>query len=296
VSGCGLAVGAFFQRRQIDGVESVDINPDSGSITLARTIRLEAAGVTQAGWLRAHFEPPRCHLELQVSDSLRMMLPQVIRRVRHLFDLDADPHNINQVLHAHFPDGDGLRVPGTLDGFELAVRAVLGQQITVAAARTLAQRLVQQFGEPIATPYPALSRLFPTAQTLAGASADALGTLGVVRQRQRAIQALAMAVASGQLRLTAGADVQATVAQLTALPGIGDWTAQYIAMRALRWPDAFPAADVALHKVLGVQGDAHPARAAEARSQAWRPWRSYAVLRAWSVLPVPTQRPRTQGE
>jgi AraC family transcriptional regulator of adaptative response / DNA-3-methyladenine glycosylase II len=290
------AVGAFFQRRQIDGVESVDINPDSGSITLARTIRLEAAGVTQAGWLRAHFEPPRCHLELQVSDSLRMMLPQVIRRVRHLFDLDADPHNINQVLHAHFPDGDGLRVPGTLDGFELAVRAVLGQQITVAAARTLAQRLVQQFGEPIATPYPALSRLFPTAQTLAGASADALGTLGVVRQRQRAIQALAMAVASGQLRLTAGADVQATVAQLTALPGIGDWTAQYIAMRALRWPDAFPAADVALHKVLGVQGDAHPARAAEARSQAWRPWRSYAVLRAWSVLPVPTQRPRTQGE
>jgi len=118
--------------------------------------------------------------------------------------------------------------------------------------------------------------------------------LGIVRQRQRAIQALAMAVSSGQLRLTAGGDGLATVEQLKSLPGIGDWTAQYIAMRALRWPDAFPAADVALHRALGVQGDDHPARAAEARSQAWRPWRSYAVLRAWSALPVTVPRTRTR--
>ncbi|HRA62885.1 MAG TPA: adenosine deaminase, partial [Burkholderiaceae bacterium] len=167
-------------------------------------------------------------------------------------------------------------------------RAVLGQQITVAAARTLAQRLVQQWGEPIATPHSGLDRLFPSASALAVADAQMLGALGVVRQRQAAIQGLARAVADGQLRLAAGADVPATMAALKALPGIGDWTAHYIAMRALRWPDAFPSGDVALHKALGLQGQSQPARAAQALSQAWRPWRSYAVLRAWHSLPTPT--------
>jgi AraC family transcriptional regulator of adaptative response / DNA-3-methyladenine glycosylase II len=210
----------------------------------------------------------------------------VIRRVRQAFDLDAEPAAINAVLHASFPDGDGLRVPGCFDGFELAVRAVLGQQITVAAARTLAQRLVDQFGELLATTHPELSRLFPLPAVLAQTSADALGALGIVKQRQQAIQALAGAVASGGLQLGANGDVPATIAALKALPGIGDWTAQYIAMRALRWPDAFPAGDVALHKALGVQGQPQAARAAEEQSAAWRPWRSYAVLRAWSRLPA----------
>ena len=143
-----------------------------------------------------------------------------------------------------------------------------------------------QWGEPIATPHARLSRLFPSAQVLATADPDTLGALGVVRQRQRAIQALARAVADGQLRLAAGADITATMDALRALPGIGDWTAHYIAMRALRWPDAFPSGDVALHKALGLQDQPHPARAAETLSQAWRPWRSYAVLRAWHGLPA----------
>ena len=235
------------------------------------------------GWLSAHFDVARHQVLLQTSDSLYPVLPLVIRRVRAMLDLDADPAAINAVLHPHFPDGDGLRVPGAFDGFELAVRAVLGQQITVAAARTLGQRLVERLGEPIATPWPELHRLFPTAATLARADGDTLGQLGIVRQRQAAIVALARAVDSGALALHAGSDVPGTTAALCALPGIGDWTAQYITMRVLRWPDAFPAGDVALHKALGVQQHKNPARAAQEASQAWRPWRSYAVLRAWAA-------------
>lgn len=216
------------------------------------------------------------------------MLPQVIRRTRAAFDLDCDPLAVNGVLQEAFPGGDGLRVPGAFSGWELAVRAVLGQQVTVAAARTLAQRVVERFGVPIDTGLPQLNRLFPAAGTLAQADGDALGSLGIVRQRQAAIIALARAVHAGTLQLHAGADVHATTLALKALPGIGDWTAQYIAMRALRWPDAFPAGDVALQKALGVQHLRQPAREAEAASQAWKPWRSYAVIRAWSRLGTST--------
>ncbi|MDR6153436.1 AraC family transcriptional regulator of adaptative response / DNA-3-methyladenine glycosylase II [Acidovorax delafieldii] len=280
------ALLAFFERRQFHGVEWV--LPQEA--TLRRTVRLQHpasddAGLPQetTGWFSACFDVARHQVLLQTSDSLYPVLPLVIRRVRAMLDLDADPAAINAVLHPHFPDGDGLRVPGAFDGFELAVRAVLGQQITVAAARTLGQRLVERLGEPIATPWPELHRLFPTAATLALADGDMLGQLGIVRQRQAAIVALARAVDSGALALHAGADVPSTTAALCALPGIGEWTAQYIAMRVLRWPDAFPAGDVALHKALGVQQHKNPARAAQEASQAWRPWRSYAVLRAWAA-------------
>lgn len=283
------AMLAFLSRRAIDAVESISARG------LARTLRLEAGGQTHAGWLNAEFDETRNQVALQLSDSLRACLPLVIRRLRAALDLDADPQAINQVLHSRFAQGDGLRVPGTLDGYELAVRAVLGQQITVAAARTLAQRLVDRFGEPIATPIAALTRLFPTPAALAQASSDALGSLGIVRQRQAAIVAIAQAVADKRLALHGGADVRASVAALKELPGIGDWTAQYIAMRALRWPDAFPAGDVALHKALGVQGSKNPAREAEAASQAWKPWRSYAVIRAWSAMPTATAAARRHG-
>lgn len=277
------ALLAFFERRQFHGVEAVQ--PDEAA--LRRTVRLSAActglpGET-TGWLHARFDVARHQVLLETSDSLYPALPLVIRRVRAMLDLDCDPAAINAVLHPHFPEGDGLRVPGAFDGFELAVRAVLGQQITVAAARTLGQRLVERLGDPVETSWPDLNRLFPTARTLAATDGDVLGQMGIVRQRQAAIVALARAVDSGALTLHAGADVASTTAALCALPGIGDWTAQYIAMRVLRWPDAFPAADVALHKALGVQGHKNPARAAAEASQAWRPWRSYAVLRAWAA-------------
>ncbi len=273
------AMLAFMETRRIHTIESITMGThDYGS---RRTFGIEIAGKKHMGWLQMRFDEARHQLVLTVSETLRGVLPLVIRRVRAAFDLDADPQAINAVLHGDFPIGDGLRVPGALDGFELAVRAVLGQQITVAAARTLAQRLVDKFGERISTPWPELTRLFPSPSVLALATGDELGQLGIVRQRQTAIVGLAKAVTGG-LQLHGGADVQSTIDALKALPGIGDWTAQYIAMRALRWPDAFPAGDVALHKLLGLQGQKSPARLAEAASVGWKPWRSYAVIRTWS--------------
>jgi AraC family transcriptional regulator of adaptative response / DNA-3-methyladenine glycosylase II len=275
------AMLGFFARRALGGVEVLS---GTGSTTqFARTLRVVQGARTHAGWLQLRFDPVREQLLLRVGDSLAAVLPTVISRVRAMLDLDAEPMVINSALHDSFPQGDGLRVPGTVDGFELAVRAVLGQQITVAAARTLGTRLVQAFGEPVATPIAGLDRLFPTPAAIAAASGDVLGQLGIVRQRQAALLALANEALAGRLALHAGADVPTTLAALQALPGIGDWTAQYIAMRALGWPDAFPAGDVALQKALGVSS----ARAAAEASLAWRPWRSYAVLRAWhSPLPA----------
>jgi len=273
----GAAMLGFFARRALTGVE---VTTEDG---LARTLRVMQAGRLHTGWLRVRIDVEREQALLSVGDSLAAALPAVISRVRAMLDLDADPIAINHALHASFPQGDGLRVPGTVDRFELAVRAVLGQQITVAAARTIGSRLVAAFGEPIETPVPGLDCLFPTPAAIAAADGDALGRMGIVRQRQAALHAIARATLDGKLALHAGADLDSTLAKLQSLPGIGDWTAQYIAMRALRWPDAFPAGDVALQKALGVGN----ARAAAEASQAWRPWRSYAVLRAWNTLAAP---------
>ncbi|WP_201740884.1 Ada metal-binding domain-containing protein [Rhodoferax sp. TS-BS-61-7] len=270
----------FFAQRSLAGVEVVDVT----QLRLARTLALDWAGQTLQGWVQLQLLPARSEVLITVSESLATALPLVMARVRSLLDLDADPHAIHAVLQGAFPNSAGLRVPGAVDGFELAVRAVLGQQITVQAARTLGARLVQRFGTPLATPITGLTHLFPSAAQLRHSSDDALGQLGIVCQRQQAIRALAAAVADGQLALNASADVPATLVALQALPGIGAWTAHYIAMRALRWPDAFPAGDVALHKALGVREQPRPAVAAEQASQAWRPWRSYATVRAWSLL------------
>ena len=264
----------FLQQRGIAGVEQIDV----AAHTVARTLRLDD---DTRGWIACRFEPEQHRVQVRVADSLAPQLPRVIARVRAWLDLDADPAAIHAVLGADFPALAGLRVPGTLDGFELAVRAVLGQQVTVAAARTLTTRLVERFGTPLATPIDGLTRLFPSPAALAAASGDELGQLGLVRQRQAAIHALAQAVSSGQISLHAGADVAATMDALKALPGIGAWTADYIALRALRWPDAFPSGDVALQKALSPDGQRLTARAAEGRAERWRPWRAYAVIRAW---------------
>jgi AraC family transcriptional regulator of adaptative response / DNA-3-methyladenine glycosylase II len=205
-----------------------------------------------------------------------------------LLDLDADPLAYESLLEPAFPGTQGMRLPGTVDGFELAVRAILGQQITVAAARTLCARLVATFCHVMADsanlPVKGISHYFPHAELIADVAPSALGALGMVRQRQAAIIGLARAVAQGDLRLEPGAPLERTLERLQSIEGIGPWTAQYIAMRALRWPDAFPPGDVALHKALGL---AHAPRAkalAQAASQVWRPWRSYATIRAWQSV------------
>ncbi len=275
------ALLGFLAARQVPGVEYIALDP---SPVLARTARLAHAGATHSGWFQVRIEAERQRLLLHASDGLQPALPALIWRVRALFDLDADPEPINATLHTDFPAGDGLRLPGALDGFELAVRAVLGQQITVAAARTLATRLVQRLGEPLDTGHPSLNRLFPDAQAIAGADASVLGEIGIVRQRQTALQAIARAVIAGQLDLSTGADPERCAQTLLALPGIGPWTAQYIAMRALRWPDAWPVGDVALTQALGLPAHRSAAahRQAEQAAERWRPWRSYAVIRAWA--------------
>jgi AraC family transcriptional regulator, regulatory protein of adaptative response / DNA-3-methyladenine glycosylase II len=287
----------FFRKRQLNTTESI---AEIANNTPARwTFIHQTGGKSYAGWLSVEFMPTEPAVALKVSDSLRPVLPQVIRQVRALLDLDADPLAINAVLKNSFESDKphqyaGLRVPGCLNGFELAVRAILGQQVTVAAGRTFTQRVVNAFGSAIETPFPELTRLFPTPEALAAASGEALGQLGIVKQRQAAIVALARAVETKELYLHPSVNIESTMTKLRELPGVGDWTAQYIAMRALRWPDAFVAGDVALHKAMGLQhqephlhvklSPAKTAAAALAASQVWRPWRSYAVMRAWTSL------------
>jgi len=164
------------------------------------------------------------------------------------------------------------------------VRIILGQQVTVKAARTLAQRLVAAYGTPVPTPFAGLDRLFPDATTLAAADPAHIGRLGIVRQRVRALQALATEVADGRLALHPGAPLQTTLDALRALPGVGEWTAQLIALRVLAWPDAFPATDIGLLNALQPVLGARDAAAATRLAEAWRPWRGYAVIALWQTL------------
>ncbi len=296
------ALLAFWQQRQLDTMEFIAntadsiraINPFSLKSCTPSMVRSLSISHTSArgtatlrGWLQATPDLEKNVLRIQLSDQLAPALPLITQRLRAAFDLDADPFAVDSALAQSFKGGEGMRVPGSLDGFEIAVRAILGQQVTVAAGRTFTQRVLQTFGEPIQTPWPQITRCFPMPQTLANATPESLGALGIVKQRQTALIALSRAVASGALNLNSPPQPLQVIEQLKALPGIGDWTAQYIAMRALRWPDAFPAGDIALHNAMSLRHEISPvkrARLAEAASQAWRPWRSYAVFRIWAGL------------
>ncbi len=272
---CGVL--AFIGARCVRGVEAVD----AAALSLRRTLTLMHRGERLVGWLAGRFVPARSEFELQVAASLLPALGTVLERVRQGLDLDADPALIDSALAAvPGPVVPGIRVPAGMNGFESAVRVILGQQVTVAAARTLVSRLVERFGTPIDTPHADLTRCFPDAATLAAASAEAIGTLGIVRQRVGALQALAREVHAGRIDLHRGAPLHATQDALRELPGIGEWTVQLIAMRALAWPDAFPATDIGVLNALGTRD----AKAVALRAEAWRPWRSYAVMRLWQTL------------
>jgi len=221
-----------------------------------------------------------------MSPSLAPVIGAVIGRIKQLFDLGAAPDAVSAALSKDALLCDlvraapGLRVPGAFDGFELAVRAVLGQQVSVRAATTIAGRWAARFGAPIATPYPALDRLTPTAIGLAGVSVDEIASLGVVGSRARCIVALTRAVNDKSV-LASAADVDGQVESLLRLPGIGPWTAQYIAMRALNWPDAFPGTDLML-----LRAAKSTAKQLHERAEAWRPWRAYATHYLWQSLGV----------
>lgn len=237
-------------------------------------------------------------VEPAASDALQVtirfprlsQLPAILDRVRRVFDLGADPHAIDahlagdsalEPLVRHRP---GLRVPGAWDGFELAVRAVLGQQITVRAAAGLAGRLVQAYGEPLveeAAEREGLTHVFPRPDRMA--SVD-LAPLGLPRSRARALSSLASAVSHDSRILNTGRSLADCVRHLSALPGIGEWTAQYIAMRELREPDAFPATDLWLRRALaGIEGRTFTAYELVNRAERWRPWRAYAAQHLWSA-------------
>jgi AraC family transcriptional regulator of adaptative response / DNA-3-methyladenine glycosylase II len=315
------AFARFLLDRQLNAIEYIATTPYS--LLGCRLFSFEnfaKPSSIHSGWLRFELRTDKPEVRLSVSAGLTPVLPLLIQRVRHWLDLDCEIQDVDEALAPWFANAQGMRLPGGLSGFELAVRAVLGQQVTVAAARTFAARLVERFGTPLnATDKAGLAaalqdstglddaqsvavaermqRCFPLATQLAQASPDALGELGIVKQRQCAIIALARAVAEGGLVLdgpirTASARAH-VIEHLQSLPGIGAWTAQYVAMRALRDPDAWPAADVVMHKRLGLQAAGLSATAAAKRcaelGERFAPWRSYAVIRAWAhhedVLP-----------
>jgi AraC family transcriptional regulator of adaptative response / DNA-3-methyladenine glycosylase II len=267
------AMLAFLGARAVPGVEAV-----RGDRWI-RTIRLGA----HAGWLEVRHLPERNALLVELSQSLTPVLPPLLGRLRNLFDLAARPDVIadhlaaDPLLASAIAAHPGLRVPGALDGTEIGVRAILGQQVSVRSATSAATRLAEAFGERIYTPFPELDRLWPVTATLATLESGALRSLGIIAARARAIISLAQAVTRGAIELEPGVAPEEQVSGLESLPGIGPWTASYIAMRALRWPDAFPSGDVIVRKRLGGIAPSE----VEARAERWRPWRSYAVLHLW---------------
>ena len=273
------ALLAFIAQRAIPGIEA------TSERTIRRTLRAGAIGANEAGWLEARFVPSQSRVRLSFAPSLGPASGAVIASVRRWLDLDAAPETIAETL-VGLPGEPGLRLPGSVDAFELAVRAVLGQQVTVAAARTLARRLVERFGSDVETPWTDIRRAFPAPSALATEPIERIAELGIIRSRVGAIQALAREWHEIAPLLGVGAAPEALVERLRALPGIGPWTAHYIAMRALGWPDAFPPGDIAALKAMRQLFAIESQRAAEAHAESWRPWRAHALLRLWNSLGV----------
>ena len=268
------AVSAFLGARTIAGVEVLEDG------RYRRTTRTRVDGKEHFGWVEVSPSPKKPALRVTVAASLAKALPPTLSRIKALMDLSCNPLEVAQALGALAERQPGLRVPGAFDGFEVAVRAILGQQVTVAAARTLAGRFAAAFGDPVETPFAALTVAFPEAERIADLPYGRIARLGMPGARARTVLALARAVANGALDLMPNADIEATLEKLRELPGVGEWTAQYIAMRALAWPDAFPHTDLGVMKALGETN----ARRVLALGEAWRPWRAYAVMHLWQSL------------
>ena len=265
---------AFLGHRRIAGVETIE------GQAYHRAVRIHAKDVIHRGWIGVTQHKTKSVLIVRIAASLARVLPQVIGRVKQLFDLACQPAEICATLIGLAKDHVGIRLPGAFDGFELAVRAVLGQQITVRAATTLACRFANAFGDEISTPFGELTRTFPATEQISTLTIDDIARLGIIAARARTIITLAQQIQSATLRLDPAANVELTIAQLRAIPGIGEWTAQYIAMRGLAWPDAFPHTDYGVMKALDEQNP----RKVLALAERWRPWRAYAVMHLWRSL------------
>ena len=265
----------FLSGRCTAGVEQVE----GGAYR--RTVRVGK----RVGWVSVTAEPARPVLRVEVSSSLSAARRPLEARLRALFDLDLDPAEVaaalrrDRLLAPSVRRNPGLRVNGAFDAFEAAVRVVLGQQVSVRAATTVAGRLAAALGEPVETPFPGLDWLAPTPAAVTAAGEDRIARVGMPGARARTLLALAGAIASGDLVLERGADPDQVRDRMLALPGVGPWTASLVAMRALGAPDAFPGGDLGVLRALGVKS----AREAEARAEAWRPWRAYAAMHLWNL-------------
>ena len=286
----------FLAERAVPGMEVVNLHPGA-KFHWARSLALASPEGLVTGWLRARFEPDQHRLRVWVARSLQMYLPALQTQVAEVFDLGAPVPLIEKALAlAPFAVPQGLRIPGALDPFELLVRAVLGQQVTVVAGNTLLARFAKAFGQAVVTPVKGLDWRFPLPAELLARGDDlepAMGALGIIKMRQQAIRAGAQALSDGSLDLRPGAPAQAALQALQALPGIGPWTAHYVVMRTLKWPDAWMPGDVAVHQALGLLAAqpraplAQRIRRAEEMAQSWHPWRSYGVMAAWHSLNPP---------
>ena len=268
----------LLKGRAAPGVEQVD-----GDV-YRRTVALGDA----SGWIAVRRHDGRTGrpdaLVVTVSSGLGAQLMRVASGVRRVFDLDADPATITRALStektmaALVRARPGLRIPGAWHPWEIALRAIVGQQVSVEAATTIVGRIVARAGASIATPYAALTRIFP--EPAAVAAAD-LSSIGMPGKRTDTVKRFASGVADGSIKLEITGTYEETVRVLCTIPGIGPWTAEYIALRALGEPDAFPAGDLGLRKALGDGAPAHE-RDIAAAAEAWRPWRGYAAMYLWS--------------
>jgi AraC family transcriptional regulator, regulatory protein of adaptative response / DNA-3-methyladenine glycosylase II len=270
---------SFISERAIPGVEVVE-----GS-TFRRSIRSEDG---DAVVIALTPNPAELEVRLDVESDEAPQPNGLVQTARRLLDLDADATAIDATLKADpvlrplVRRTSGIRLPGAADGFELAVRAVVGQQVSVRAARTLLGRITQMYGTPLDPPSGSVTHLFPDADQLVGASFQGCGLPG---GRAETLRRLADLVWAGKVDLSAESDPQATIRALGEIRGVGAWTTAYIAMRALRDADAFPAGDLGVRRAFEAFGlPATPARILE-RAERWRPWRAYAVMHLWSSEP-----------
>lgn len=272
---------AFLGARAIPGIEQV------GRGWLARSMRAPGGGPLTIE-LQPDVRALRVALRVTAADA-PVGPPHGAERVaRRLLDLDADPRVIDEslshdpMLRAWVRAAPGTRVPGTTDGFELAVRAIVGQQVSVAGARTTLGRIAEAFGEPLASPVASIVRLFPTPERLAHVPSDAFG---MPKARADAIKAVARAVVSGALDLSGDADIGATTRALSSIKGVGEWTTAYIRMRALGDTDAFPFGDLGVLRAMVALGMPDEPTAIREHAESWRPWRAYAAMQLWHLHP-----------
>jgi AraC family transcriptional regulator, regulatory protein of adaptative response / DNA-3-methyladenine glycosylase II len=266
---------AFLRQRVIPGIETIDDQRYRRDLILSE----------KCAWFEVEQIPDEHALKVRAHNIPALDLADVVRRIRRMFDLDADPSNVESILRqdplfrGKNAFSSGLRVPGGYDGFEVAVRAILGQQISVAATTTFARRLVTRLGETRTTEDGSAICRFPTPAQLADAD---LESIGIIRSRAHALRSMARAVADGRVHFRAEQTLDAFISAWTALPGIGDWTANYIALRALAHPDAFPAGDLILRRQAAAAGAALSEKSLRVLAEQWRPWRAYAVIQLWS--------------